>query len=60
MVWTRMLREKITCNYTSISYITIIIIIIPEDERVRENRDEKIEKYQDLAREVRRMWGVRS
>ena len=22
--------------------------------------DEKIEKYQDLAREVRRMWGVKS
>ena len=26
-VWTRMLREKIACNYTSISYIVIIIII---------------------------------
>ena len=38
----------------------IIDVAIPEDGRVREKEDEKIEKYQDLAREVRRMWGVRS
>ena len=37
----------------------IIDVAIPEDGRVREKEDEKIEKYQDLAR-VRRMWGVRS
>ena len=38
----------------------IIDAAIPEDGRVREKEDEKIEKYQVLAREVRRMWGVRS
>ena len=38
----------------------IIDVAIPEDGRVREKEDEKIEKFQDLAREVRRMWGVRS
>ena len=38
----------------------IIDVVIPEDGRVREKEDEKIEKYQDLAREIRRMWGVRS
>ena len=38
----------------------IIDVEIPEDERVRANEDEKVEKYQDLAIEVRRkMWGVR-
>ena len=30
----------------------IIDVAIPEDGRVREKEDEKVEKYQDLAREV--------
>ena len=34
-------------------------VAIPEDGRVRAKEDEKVEKYQDLAREVRKMWGVR-
>ena len=39
----------------------IIDVEILEDERVRANEDEKVEKYQDLAIEVRRkMWGVRT
>ena len=39
----------------------IIDVEIPEDERVRANKDEKVEKYQDLEPEVRRkMWGVRT
>ena len=33
---------------------------IPEDGRVREKEDEKVGKYQDLAREVRKIWGVRT
>ena len=37
----------------------IIDVAIPEDGRVRAKEDEKVEKYQDLAREVRKMWGVR-
>ena len=35
-------------------------VAIPEDNGVREKGDEKVEKYQDLAREVRKMWGVRT
>ena len=38
----------------------IIDVAIPEDNAVREKEDEKVEKYQDLAREVLKMWGVRS
>ena len=38
----------------------IIDVTIPEDTGVREKEDEKVEKYQDLAREVRKMWGVRT
>ena len=33
---------------------------IPVDGRVRAKEDEKVEKYQDLAREVRKIWGVRT
>ena len=35
----------------------IIDVAIPEDGRVRE-KDEKVEKYQCLPREVRKIWGV--
>ena len=38
----------------------IIDMAIPEDGRVKAKEDEKLEKYQDLAREVRKMWGVRT
>jgi len=36
----------------------IIDVAIPEDGRVREREDEKVEKYQDLAREVRVVVGA--
>ena len=38
----------------------IVGAAIPEDVRVREKEDEKEEKYQDLAREVGKMWRVRT
>ena len=38
----------------------IIGASIPEDVRMREKEDEKEEKYQDLAREVGKMWRVRT
>ena len=38
----------------------IIDVAIPEDGRVREKEDENVEKYQDLATKVRKMWGVRT
>ena len=37
----------------------IIDVAIPENGRMRAKEYEKVEKYQDLAREVRKMWGVR-
>ena len=33
---------------------------IPEDSRVKEKEAEKVEKYQNLARELRRMWEVKT
>ena len=38
----------------------IIDVAIPEDNGGREKEDEKVEKYLDLAREVRKMWGVKT
>ena len=38
----------------------IIDVPIPEDGRVREKGDEKVEKYQDLASEVNRMCSGRT
>ena len=38
----------------------IIDVAIPEDGRVRAKENEKVEKYQDLAREVRKIRGVRT
>ena len=33
---------------------------IPEDSRVKMKQDEKVLKYQDLTREVWRMWGLKT
>ena len=38
----------------------IIDMAFPEDGRVSETEDKKVEKYQDLAREIRTMWDVRT
>ena len=38
----------------------IIGVAIPEDRRVRQKEFEKTEKYQNLARELRRMWEVKT
>ena len=37
-----------------------IDVAIPEDSGVKEKETEKVEKYQNLARELRRMWEVKS
>ena len=39
---------------------TIIDIAIPADKRIGEEENEKIEKYQDLKREIARMWNLRT
>ena len=38
----------------------IIVVGIPEDDKVREKEGEKVEKYQDLTREVRKVRGFRT
>ena len=38
----------------------IIDVAFPEDGRGSENEDKKVEKYQDLAREIRTMWDLRT
>ena len=38
----------------------IIVIAIPGDIRVSEKEKEKIERYQELKREIKRMWNIRS
>ena len=37
----------------------IIDFDIPYDSRVNSKEIEKIEKYQDLAREIKKLWGMR-
>jgi hypothetical protein len=37
----------------------VIDIAVPGDVRVERKEDEKIEKYRDLCRELKRLWGVR-
>ena len=44
-------KEAMTCK--------IIDVAIPEDTGVQAKEDEKVQKYQDLAREIRKMWGMR-
>lgn len=39
---------------------TIIDIAVPGDARTKTKEEEKIEKYQDLAREISRLWNVRT
>ena len=45
-------REKKTCN--------IIDIAVPADAGIVEKEKEKVEKYQDLRREVVRLWNVKA
>ena len=35
-------------------------IAIPGDRRIHEKELEKVDKYQDLKREIRRLWGVKN
>ena len=38
----------------------IIDIAVPADKRIGEKENEKVEKYQDLKREIARMWNMRT
>ena len=37
----------------------LIDVACPGDKRVKEKEDEKIAKYQDLAREIRKIWNMK-
>ena len=39
---------------------TIIDIAVPADKRIGERENEKVEKYQDVKREIARMWNMRA
>ena len=39
--------------------VTIVDIALPWDHRVYKKEGEKIDKYQDLKREIGRLWGIR-
>ncbi|XP_068707815.1 uncharacterized protein [Montipora foliosa] len=38
----------------------VIDIAVPEDTAVKAKEEEKLEKYQDLAREIQKMWSVQT
>ena len=44
-------KKKRTCK--------IIDFAVPGDSRIKEKEKEKIEKYQDLRRELQKIWNVR-
>lgn len=52
------LGNKIIINKREAS-CQIIDVAVAEDGRVRAKEDEKLKKYQDLAKEVRRVWKLR-
>ena len=39
---------------------TIIDIAVPADKRTGQKENEKVEKYQDLKREIARTWNMRT
>lgn len=53
-------RPDIVVVHKIQSECQIIDIAVPNDVGVIEKEDEKISKYQDLAREIEKMWNVRT
>jgi hypothetical protein len=49
-------RPDIVVQEKEINHTWIIDIAVPGDARVTEKEREKVERYQDLAREIRRLW----
>ena len=39
--------------------LIIVDIASPQDHRVYEKESEKVEKYQDLKKEIRKLWSIR-
>lgn len=49
-------RPDIVVKEKGLDHTWIIDIAVPGDSRIEEKEKEKIEKYQDLAREIQRLW----
>ena len=49
-------RPDIIVMDKEMDHTWIIDIAVPGDSRIEEKEREKVEKYQDLAREIRRLW----
>ena len=49
-------RPDIVVKDKELDHTWIIDIAVPGDARVEDKEKEKVEKYQDLARELRRLW----
>ena len=61
LLWAAALQKVNHNNYCKIIIIIIIIIIaVPGDSNILQKETEKCEKYQDLAREIQRIWKSRT
>ena len=49
-------RPDIVVKDKELDHTWIIDIAVPGDARVEDKEKEKVEKYQNLARELRRLW----
>ena len=49
-------RPGIVVKDKELDHTWVIDIAVPGDGRVEEKEQEKVEKYQDLAREIRKLW----
>ena len=52
-------RPDIVVVYKKERVCIIVDITVPADRRVEKKEQEKVEKYNDLKREIGRMWGIR-
>ena len=52
-------RPDIVVIYKKDGVCIIVDITVPADRRVEKKEQEKVEKYNDLKREIGRMWGIR-
>ena len=51
-------RPDIVVKDKLLDHTWLIDVAVPEDARVKEKEREKVEKYQDLARELRKLWST--
>ena len=51
-------RPDIVVKDKLLDHTWLIDVAVPGDGRVKEKEREKVEKYQDLARELRKLWST--